>query len=39
MDNLRAKLAERDVELVVIWVETDPEVCRTGTGRKQFRKA
>ena len=27
MDNLRAKLAERDVELVVIWVETDPEVC------------
>ena len=25
MDNLRAKLAERDVELVVIWVETDPE--------------
>ena len=27
MDNLREKLAERDVELVVIWVETDPEVC------------
>lgn len=27
MDELRAKLAEKGAELVVIWVETDPEVC------------
>ena len=27
MDSLRAKLAEKGAELVVIWVETDPEVC------------
>lgn len=27
MDNLRAKLAEKGAELVVIWVETSIEVC------------
>lgn len=27
MDDLRAKLAEKGAELVVIWVETKPEVC------------
>ncbi|MDD6794527.1 MAG: AAA family ATPase [Clostridiaceae bacterium] len=27
MDNLRKQLAEKDAKLVLIWVETDPEVC------------
>lgn len=25
--SLRAKLAEKDAKLVIVWVETDPEVC------------
>lgn len=28
IDDLRDKLAEKDAKLVIIWVETDPEVCR-----------
>lgn len=27
MDNFRKKLAEKDCKLVVIWIETDKEVC------------